>query len=58
MVMVRSPSLSSWVMERRERPMRRCISWVRPLPEERSREVRVSVERGSMPYSAVTQPLP
>ena len=40
--------------------MRRWISCVRPLclPREASRSVRVLVERGSMPYSAVTQPRP
>src|SRR5205085_5739072 len=40
--------------------MRRWISWVRPptLPVAASRWVRVLVARGSMPYSAVTQPLP
>src|SRR5207253_966835 len=34
------------------------ISWVRPrcLPRAASRAVRVCVERGSMPYSAVIQP--
>src|SRR5204863_9489478 len=45
---------------RRLRPISRWISWVRPLcrPRAASRSVRVAVERGSMPYSAVTQPLP
>ena len=40
--------------------MRRWISWDRPLirPASLSREVRVLVERGSIEYSAVTQPLP
>ncbi len=40
--------------------MRRWISWVRPpiLPRSASRAVRVRVARGSMPYSAVTQPRP
>jgi len=40
--------------------MRRWISCVRPdcLPEAASREPRVCVARGSMPYSAVTQPEP
>jgi hypothetical protein len=40
--------------------MRRWISWVRPegLPELTSRRVRSWVARGSMEYSAVTQPLP
>ena len=41
-------------------PTRRWISWVRPdcLPAAASRRMRSWVERGSMPYSAVTQPLP
>src|SRR5262249_23522297 len=45
---------------RRERPTSRWISWVRPdcLPAAASRRIRSCVERGSMPYSAVTQPLP
>src|SRR5688500_17866517 len=45
---------------RRERPMSREISWVRPpiLPRTDSRSPRVLVERGSMEYSAVTQPSP
>ena len=45
---------------RRERPMRRWISWVRPEapPRLASRWLRVVVERGSMPYSAVIQPSP
>ena len=40
--------------------MRRWISWVRPVwrPRAASRSVRVWVERGSMPYSAVIQPRP
>src|SRR5262249_33230361 len=57
---VRSPS---WVMSttaRSERPMRRWISCVRPprRPRAASRTLRVPVARGSMPYSAVTQPAP
>ena len=57
---VRSPSLSIATTERSERPIRRWISCVRPptLPADDSRCVRVVVARGSMPYSAVTQPLP
>src|SRR5262245_37906746 len=45
---------------RSERPMRREISWVRPpiLPLTDSRSPRGLVERGSMAYSAVTQPSP
>ena len=40
--------------------MRRWISCVRPpmRPRTDSRWLRVWVERGSMPYSAVTQPRP
>ena len=58
--MVRSPSSSIFVTERSERPISRWISCVRPptLPDDASRVDRVVVERGSMPYSAVTQPLP
>ena len=46
--------------DRNDLPMRRWISWVRPptLPRSDSRAVRVRVARGSMPYSAVTQPRP
>ena len=56
----RSPSAARSVTARRERPIRRWISWVRPdcLPFAASRAVRVLVARGSMPYSAVTQPEP
>ena len=55
-----SPSTGRSVTARRERPMRRWISWVRPdsLPRAASRSVRSLVEPGSMEYSAVTQPLP
>ena len=58
-VMVRGPSRSRSTAARRERPMRRWISCVRPpgWPRSTSRCVRVEVERGSMAYSAVTQPL-
>jgi hypothetical protein len=43
-----------------DRPIRRWISCVRPLclPRAASRSLRVWVARGSMPYSAVTQPSP
>ena len=43
-----------------ERPISRWISWVRPegRPLVTSRGVRLAVARGSMEYSAVTQPLP
>ena len=40
--------------------MSRWISWVRPdtFPRTDSRGIRSEDDRGSMPYSAVTQPLP
>src|SRR5688500_566365 len=45
---------------RRDRPMSRWISWVRPdtLPRAASRSVRSVVDPGSIEYSAVTQPRP
>src|SRR4051812_46624214 len=45
---------------RKLRPIRREISWVRPptLPLTLSRSPRVLVARGSIAYSAVTQPRP
>src|SRR6478736_8232531 len=48
------------MMERSERPISREISCVRPpiLPLTDSRSERVFVARGSMAYSAVTQPRP
>ncbi|CFW39956.1 Uncharacterised protein [Bordetella pertussis] len=57
---VRSPSRRRSNTARRLRPIRRWISWVRPLclPRAASRSPRVCVARGSMPYSAVTQPSP
>jgi hypothetical protein len=55
---VRSPSLAISTTDRSERPTRRWISWERPLGPPRSRFMRVLVERGSIPYSAVTQPFP
>ena len=57
---VRSPSAGRLVTARSDRPISRWISCVRPptLPCDASRCVRVVVARGSMPYSAVTQPLP
>ena len=44
----------------RQRPISRWISWVRPdwRPRAASRSVRTPVALGSMPYSAVIQPLP
>ena len=60
MLIWRSPIACRFTTARSERPIRRWISWVRPdcLPRAASRSVRVWVERGSMPYSAVTQPRP
>ncbi len=59
-VMVNSPSFLRLTDARSERPIRRWISSVRPpcLPRAASRPPRVWVARGSMPYSAVTQPCP
>ncbi len=59
-MMVRSPRAFMSTTARRLRPMRRWISCVRPptLPRSDSRGVRVRVARGSIPYSAVTQPRP
>jgi len=59
-VRVRSPSACKSNTARSERPIRRWISCVRPLclPLAASRALRVWVARGSMPYSAVTQPAP
>ena len=59
-VICTSPSAFMSTTERSERPIRRWISSVRPpwRPDEASRRIRSPVERGSMPYSAVTQPLP
>ena len=56
----RSPSSLRSVTARSERPISRWISCVRPdcLPLAASRLPRVCVARGSMPYSAVTQPSP
>ena len=44
--------------ERRARPIRRWISWVRPLGPLVSRRIRSGDEPGNIEYSAVTQPLP
>ena len=56
----RSPIATRSVAARNERPMSRWISCVRPvcLPLAASRSVLVCVERGSIPYSAVTHPRP
>src|SRR2546423_5944920 len=57
---VRSPRTFISTTERMERPMSRWISCVRPegRPLLTSRGVRLEVARGSIEYSAVTQPLP
>jgi hypothetical protein len=57
---VRSPSASSWTTDWSERPMSRWISCVRDRPPcPLSPRACACVRRaGSMPYSAVTQPLP
>ena len=57
---VRSPSAAMSVTARSDRPMSRWISCERPLtrPVSRSRDDRVLVARGSIEYSAVTQPVP
>ncbi len=59
-VTVRGPSARRSIAARSARPMSRWISRVRPpcLPRAASRAIRSLVERGSMPYSAVTQPAP
>ena len=56
----RSPSALRSTTVRSDRPISRWISCVRPdcLPLAASRLPRVWVARGSMPYSAVTQPWP
>ena len=56
-VISRSPNDFKLVTARSERPMRRWISWDRP-PVWLVRGVRSPVARGSIAYSAVTQPLP
>ena len=57
-VIVRSPSTLASTAARSERPMSLWISRERPdrLPLAASRSVRVVVDLGSMPYSAVTHP--
>ena len=59
-VIWRSPSTLRSTTVRRLRPMSRWISMVRPegRPVVISRRVRSCVARGSMLYSAVTQPRP
>ena len=60
MMMVFSPSAFASTLARSDLPTRREISWVRPpgRPLTDSRSPRVLVARGSMAYSAVTQPSP
>src|SRR6266513_4680951 len=55
---VNSPNLKSSSIALTLRPMRRCISWVRPPSWDLSRDVRVRVARGSIAYSAVNHPSP
>ena len=57
---MRELCISNPMAARRLRPMRRLISWVRPLilPRRDSRSLRVLVARGSISYSLVTQPRP
>ena len=56
----RSPRAFVSVTALKDLPISRCISSVRPLcfPLAASRSVRVCVDLGSMPYSAVIQPIP
>ena len=55
----RSPRAARSITDLRERPIRRWISCVRPRRgPSTSRGVRWDVARGSIEYSAVTQPLP
>src|SRR5215218_4412315 len=60
MAMLFSPSAARSIEARSDRPISRLISWVRPpmRPFTDSRSLRVWVARGSMEYSAVTQPSP
>src|SRR3954467_3857939 len=58
--MLFSPSAPRSIAARSARPISRLISWVRPpiRPLTDSRSLRVCVARGSIEYSAVTQPRP
>jgi hypothetical protein len=60
MAMLFSPREARSMEARSDRPMSRLISWVRPpmRPLTDSRSLRVWVARGSIAYSAVTQPRP
>src|SRR5581483_8619390 len=57
---VRSPIAAGSTIARSDLPISRWISCVRPdgRPFASSRGVRLAVERGSIEYSAVTQPFP
>src|SRR5690606_9740800 len=57
---VRSPRAERSTTERIARPIKRWISWVRPptFPFVASLGVRSCVDRGIIPYSAVTHPWP
>ena len=54
------PRATGSTIARNDRPIKRWISSVRPdcLPVVDSRRMRSPVERGNIPYSAVTHPLP
>ena len=54
----RSPSFSMSQTARRERPISRCISCVRPFGPLVSLLIRSGDEPGSIEYSAVTHPVP
>src|SRR5690606_23492198 len=60
LMIVVSPDALVPMRARRLRPTRRQLSWARPptRPFTDSRSIRSLVERGSMAYSAVTQPAP
>ena len=60
MAMLFSPRAARSIEARSDRPISRLISWVRPpiRPLTDSRSLRVWVARGSIEYSAVTQPRP
>ena len=46
------------VTARSDRPISRSISRLRPLVLARRRSIRSEVDRGNIPYSAVTHPVP
>ncbi len=53
-----SPNCFKSTLSRKTRPIKRCISKVRPacFPRLASLSARVCVARGNIPYSAVIQP--